>query len=179
MNSVVANDERLINTTSRVLFFPLFIVIVFFSTTRHKLGRLCKELVEKQESRLPNALLLLFSFPISAIRAVHVGENSFTLVSVTKLSRSKIIRSPFLQAALVMISIEAIASSSPRSGAINSISRRFIIMQQRGIKQNNQKFSFRSLSLFRRHYRDGCYFYSNCRVARSSSYLSFPHATWT
>ena len=120
-----------------------------------------------------------FFFPVSAIRAVHVGENSFTLVSVTKLSRSKIIRSPFLQAALVMISIEAIASSSPRSGAINSISRRFIIMQQRGIKQNNQKFSFRSLSLFRRHYRDGCYFYSNCRVARSSSYLSFPHATWT
>ena len=44
-------------------FSPLFIVIVFFSTTRHKLGRLCKELVEKQESRLPNALLLLFSFP--------------------------------------------------------------------------------------------------------------------
>ena len=48
---------------SRALFSPLFIVIVFFSTTRHKLGRLCKELVEKQESRLPNALLLLlFSF---------------------------------------------------------------------------------------------------------------------
>ena len=88
-----------------------------------------------------------FFFPVLAIRAVHVGENSFTLVSVTKLSRSKIIRSPFLQAALVMISIEAIASSSPRSGTINSISRRFIIMQQRGIKQNNQKFSFRSLSL--------------------------------
>ncbi len=96
-----------------------------------------------------------------------------------------------------MISIEAIASSSPRSSSSSATPLTQLVdvyyadwgeIKQKDAKKtrgtrlalsfNTQQSAGPFCFFSRRHYRDCHYFYSNCRVARSS-YLSCPHATWS